>query len=412
MDLLLKNIGLLATPTGTAAVSGAEQKNIKLIENAMVGVKDRNISYVGTFEPFLSADNTIDCEGALVTPGLVDAHTHLVFGGWRQNEFPLKLAGVPYLEILRQGGGILNTVNATRSESEDNLIAKGKNLLDEMLCHGTTTVECKSGYGLNLETELKQLRVTHKLGSTHPVDTVATFMGAHAVAGEYSDNREAYIRLLCDEIMPAVADEGIAEFCDIFCELSVFSPDESRMILTRAAESGFKLKIHADEINPIGGAELSSEMGCISAEHLIESSDEGIRAMAEKNVIAVLLPTTSFYLGKPYARARTMVKEGVAVAVATDFNPGSSPNLNLQLSMNLACLNYRLTPSEVLTAVTLNAAAAINRAETIGSIEPGKKADLVIWNAPDLDMIFYRFGSNQVKTVIKNGICYQNKGEV
>jgi imidazolonepropionase len=401
MDLLLKNIGVLATPVGTAAKKGKAQGEILSINNAMVGVKNGKIEYVGSADESLTANEIIDCENALVTPGLVDAHTHLVFGGWRQNEFGLKLAGVPYLDILRQGGGILSTVDSTRAESEENLVKKSYDLLEEMMKHGTTTVECKSGYGLDLENERKQLLVAKELDKISPVDIVSTFMGAHAIPREYAGNREAYIDLLCNEIMPAIAADKLAEFCDIFCETAVFSPDESRAILARAAELGFRLKAHVDEIDPIGGAELAAEMNCLSAEHLIAASDEGISALGEKGVIAVLLPATSFYLGKPYARARKMIDENVAVAVATDFNPGSSPNFNMQLPMNLACLYGRMTPAETLTAVTLNAAAAIGRAASIGSVEVGKKADLVIWDAADLDMIFYRYGSNRVSKVIK-----------
>jgi imidazolonepropionase len=403
MDLLLKNIGVLATPVGNVAKKGKAQGEILSIKNAMIGVENGIIEYVGSADEALTANEIIDCENALVTPGLVDAHTHLVFGGWRQNEFGLKLAGVPYLDILRQGGGILSTVDSTRAESEENLVKKGYKLLEEMMKHGTTTVECKSGYGLDLENERKQLMVARELNRISPVDIVSTFMGAHAIPREYVGNREAYIDLLSNEIMPAIAADKLAEFCDIFCETAVFSPDESRVILARAAELGFRLKAQVDEIDPIGGAELAAEMNCLSAEHLIAASDEGISAIGEKGVIAVLLPATSFYLGKPYARARKMIDENVAVAVATDFNPGSSPNYNMQLPMNLACLYGRMTPAETLTAVTLNAAAAIGRSESIGSVEVGKKADLVIWDATDLDMIFYRYGSNQVSSVVKNG---------
>ena len=403
MDLLLKNIGLLATPIGNRAQKGKAQGEITQIKNAVVAIKDGIIEYAGEYDSSVKAGTVIDCEGCLVTPGLVDAHTHLVFGGWRQHEFGLKLAGVSYLDILRQGGGILSTVDSTRNETAENLTKKAEKLLKKMCAHGTTTVECKSGYGLDLENERKQLAVAKTLNGKSDVDIVSTFMGAHAIPREYKDNREEYINLLCEKMLPAIAGEKLAEFCDIFCETAVFSPDESRVILKRAAELGFKLKAHADEIDPIGGAELAAEVGCISAEHLIAASDKGIRDLAEKGVIAVLLPATSFYLGKPYARARKMIDEGVAVAVATDFNPGSSPNFNMQFPMNLACLNYRLNPGEALTAVTLNAAAAIGRAETVGSIEAGKKADMVIWDAPDLDMIFYRYGANQVKTVIKSG---------
>jgi len=408
MDLLLTNIGTLATPVGRLAQKGHAQGQISTIENAVIGVKDGKIAYVGSGDDIGSdgVDKTtkvIDCGGKLVTPGLVDSHTHLVFGGWRQKELPLKLAGVPYLDILKSGDGILNTVKQTRSTSESDLFNKGKKLLAEMLQFGTTTCEAKSGYGLSVKEELKQLRVAKTLNKNQPIDIVSTFMGAHAVPNEYADNRSGYIDLIINDMLPAVASEKLAEFCDVFCESTVFTPQESFRILTEAKKHGMTPKMHADEINPIGGAETAAKLGAISAEHLIQASDEGIRALADKNVVAVLLPATSFYLDKPYARARDMINENVAVAVATDFNPGSSPSVNIQLAMNLACLKYKMTPAEVLTAVTLNGAAAINRADSCGSIEVGKQADIVLWNAYDLDYIFYRFGSNLVDMVVKNG---------
>jgi len=407
MDLLLKNIGVLATPTGTAARKAAAQREIVQVHNAMVGVEDGIIKYAGPSDPALSANQTVDCGGRLVTPGLVDAHTHLVFGGWRQNELALKLEGASYLDILRSGGGILSTVEYTRAASEGELFEKGKAHLSEMLRLGVTTCEAKSGYGLNIADEIKQLRVARELNKAQPVDIASTFMGAHAVPKEYTGNRAGYIDFLIGEMLPVISREGLAEFCDVFCEAAVFTPEESRRILLEALRHGFALKAHADEIEPIGGAEMSARVGAISAEHLICTSDAGISAMADKNVIAVLLPATSFYLDKPYARARHMVDAGVAVAVATDFNPGSSPSLNMQFAMNLACLKYRLTPAEALTAVTLNGAAAIARAKICGSVEVGKQADLVVWAAPDLDYIFYRYGSNLVHTVIKNGSVMQ-----
>ena len=403
MDLLFTNIGLLATPAGSAARKGKAQGEITLIENAAIGVLGDKIFYAGPAGQAPSAARVIDCGGRLVTPGLVDCHTHLVFGGWREKELSLKLAGVSYLDILKGGGGILNTVKYTRAATEAELTAKASGLLSEMLRHGTTTAECKSGYGLTLEDERKQLRVVKALQGTQPVDLVSTFLGAHAIPVDYAGNRSDYIRLVCEEMMPAVMKEGLAEYCDVFCETAVFNPEESALILERAKELGFGVKAHVDEIDPIGGAEMTAAAGCISAEHLIRASDRGIRDMAEKNVIAVLLPATSFYLDKPFARARKMIAEGVAVAVATDFNPGSSPSLNLQFPMNLACLRYRLTPAEVLTAVTLNAAAAIGRQESIGTLEPGKHADIVIWDAPNLAYILYRYGNNLVHTVVKNG---------
>jgi len=408
MDLLLTNIGTLATPIGRSAQKGHAQGQISTIENATIGIKDGKITFVGSGDDIGSdsvdnATKVIDCKGKLVTPGLVDSHTHLVFGGWRQKELPLKLAGVPYLDILKGGGGILNTVEYTRTTSEADLFNKGRKLLAEMLRFGTTTCEAKSGYGLSTKEELKQLRIAKTLNNNQPIDIISTFMGAHAIPHEYADNRNGYIDSIINEMIPAVAKEKLAEFCDVFCESSVFTPEESFRILTEAKKHGMTPKMHADEINPIGGAETAARLGAISAEHLIQASDEGIRALSEKGTVAVLLPATSFYLDKPYARARDMIKENVPVAVATDFNPGSSPSLNIQLAMNLACLKYKMTPAEVLTAVTLNGAAAINRADSCGSIEVGKQADIVIWDACDLDYIFYRFGSNLVDTVIKNG---------
>jgi len=403
MDLLLKNIGILATPTGAVAKSGAEQREISLTYDAMVGIKDGKIVYAGSADDSLNASAVFDCGGKLVTPGLVDAHTHLVFGGWRQKELGLKLEGVSYLDILRAGGGILSTVEHTRMTTEAELVEKGKALLQEMLLFGVTTCEAKSGYGLNTETELKQLRVANTLDETQPVDIISTFMGAHAFPKEYNDNRAGYIDYLINEMLPIVAKEELAEFCDIFCETAVFTPDESRRILLEAKKFGLRPKIHADEIDPIGGAEMAAEVGAISAEHLIQASNDGIMAMADKNVIAVLLPATSFYLDKPFARAREMINAGVPVAVATDFNPGSSPSLNMQFVLNLACLKYKLTPAEALTAATLNGAAAIERADVCGSVEVGKQADLVVWKANDLEYIFYRYGSNLVDSVIKSG---------
>ena len=403
MDLLLKNIGLLATPVGTSAKKGAEQSDILLISNAMIGIKDKKIVYAGNSIKE-SAAQTIDCGGRLVTPGLIDSHTHLIFGGWRQKELTLKLEGMSYLDILKSGGGILNTVEHTRAASEDELIEKGKTNLIEMLKLGVTTCEAKSGYGLSVADEIKQLHVIRALNDLHPVDIIPTFMGAHAVPKEYANDNTGYIDLIISKMLPDVAQENLAEFCDIFCETAVFTPEESLYILNEAKKYGLTPKIHADEIDPIGGAEIAAKVNAISAEHLIRVSNEGIEAMAEQNVIAVLLPATSFYLDKPYARARDMINANVAVAVATDFNPGSSPSLNIQFAMNLACLKYKMTPAEVLTAVTLNGAAAINRSETCGTIEKSKHADIVIWDAPDLEYIFYRYGTNLTHTVIKNGI--------
>ncbi len=405
--LLIHNIGLLATPTGSAAKAGPAQGQILLQNNAWILAEDGLIKQTGTGDSWQQIPqedlSLIDAGGKLVTPGLVDAHTHLIFGGWRQNELGLKLHGATYLDILAGGGGILSTVRATREATEESLYQKAKEALDEMLTLGITSMEAKSGYGLDRETELKQLRVIRRLGREHCMDVRSTFLGAHALPEDYKDDREGYIRFLCEEMIPEVAAEGLADYCDVFCEKGVFTAEESRVILEAGKKHGLIPKIHADEIEAIGGSELTADVKAISAEHLIVCQPSGIKALAEGGTIACLLPATSFYLGATYAPARDMIEAGVPVAAATDFNPGSCPSLNIQLVMNLACLKYRMTPEEMLTAVTLNAAAAIGLAEKAGSVEPGKQADLVLWNAPDLDYLGYRMGSNLVNTVIKNG---------
>ena len=401
--LIVKNIGMLVTPEGKTARRGAEQGRIRVLKDAYVRIEDGVIAQVGADVPDETDAQVIDAEGKLVTPGLVDAHTHLIFGGWRQNELGLKLHGATYLDILAMGGGILSTVNSTRSATEEELMDKARAALDEMLSLGVTTVEAKSGYGLDMDTELKQLRAVRRLNEEHPIDLVSTFLGAHAVPKEYKEDREGYIRFLCEKVVPAVAKEGLAEFCDVFCERGVFSAEESRVILEAGKQYGLVPKIHADEIDPIGGSELTCEVGAVSAEHLIVCPPAGIAAMAKAGAVACLLPATSFYLGSTFAPARDMIEAGVPVAMASDFNPGSCPSLNLQFVMNLGCLRYKLTPEEVLTAVTLNGAAAINRADKVGSLEVGKQGDLVIWNAADLNYICYRMGSNLAAAVVKKG---------
>ena len=402
--LLLTNIGTLVTPLGTKARGGAEQGQIQRLTDAWVLVDGSTIAQVGTgTAPDIPDAETVDAGGNLVTPGLVDAHTHLVFGGWRQNELGMKLHGKTYLEIQNAGGGIQSTTNATRRASEEELTQKAVQALDEMMGLGVTTCEAKSGYGLSLEHELKQLRVIRHLQEEHPMDVAATFMGAHLVPAEYKHNREEYIRLVCEEMIPAVQEQGLARFCDVFCEADTFTVEESRQVLSAGLKHGLRPKIHADEIEAIGGSVLAGEIGAISAEHLIVCPPEGIESMARGGVIACLLPATSFYLGASFAPARDMIAAGVPVAMASDFNPGSCPCLNLQFVINLGCLRYRMTPEEVLTAVTLNGAAAIDMAGRVGSVEPGKQGDLVVWDAPDLDYICYRVGSNLVRTVIKGG---------
>ena len=407
-DLILKNIGKLVTMQGSSSFRVKEEMNkINIIENAYIAVKNGKILAIGVGDEFgnLCGDDTKihDAEGLLVTPGLIDSHTHLIHGGSRENEFSMKLNGVPYIEILNNGGGILSTVKATKEASEEELYKKAKKSLDRMLEFGVTTVEEKSGYGLELNTEIKQLEVARVLDKNHPVDLVHTFLGAHAVPEEYKENHKAYIDILVDVMMPKIKDMGLAEFCDVFCEEGVFTIEESGYILQKAKEMGYKLKIHADEIESLGGAELAAKLGCVSADHLMAASDEGIKMMAENNVVANILPATSFNLNKNYADCRKMIDMGAIVSLSSDYNPGSCPSENLQLVMQLGCLHLKMTPNEVLTAVTINAAYAIDRADKIGSIEVGKNADFVVFDARNVEYLMYHFGINHTKKVYKNG---------
>ena len=407
-DLILKNIGKLVTMQGSSSFRVKEEMNkINIIENAYIAVKNGKILAIGVGDEFgnLCGDDTKihDAEGLLVTPGLIDSHTHLIHGGSRENEFSMKLNGVPYIEILNNGGGILSTVKATKDASEEALYKKAKKSLDRMLEFGVTTVEEKSGYGLELNTEIKQLEVARVLDKNHPVDLVHTFLGAHAVPEEYKENHKAYIDILVDVMMPKIKDMGLAEFCDVFCEEGVFTIEESEYILQKAKEMGYKLKIHADEIESLGGAELAAKLGCVSADHLMAASDEGIKMMAENNVVANILPATSFNLNKNYADCRKMIDMGAIVSLSSDYNPGSCPSENLQLVMQLGCLHLKMTPNEVLTAVTINAAYAIDRADKIGSIEVGKNADFVVFDARNVEYLMYHFGINHTKKVYKNG---------
>ncbi|OPJ56506.1 imidazolonepropionase [Alkalithermobacter paradoxus] len=415
-DLIIKNIGNLITMRGENKPRVKESmKDIEIIKDGYVAIKDGKILDLGKGlnEDLIGNDTQVhDAKGLTVTPGLIDAHTHLVHGGSRENEFSLKISGVPYLDILKNGGGILSTVRATKSASFDELYNKAKKSLNTMLSYGTTTVEAKSGYGLDIDTEIKQLEVAKKLNEDHPVDIVSTFMGAHAIPTEYKGNPEEYVNIVINEMMPRVKELDLAEFCDVFCEDAVFTVDQTRRILNSAKELGFKVKLHADEIVSLGGAELSAELKAISADHLMAASEQGMREMAQNNVIANLLPGTSFSLMKNYADARKMIELGVPVSLSTDYNPGSCPTENIQFIMQLGSLGLKMTPSEVLTAVTINAAFAIDKADQIGSLDIGKKADLVIFDAPNIEYIIYHFGINHVDRVYKEGKLVVENGNV
>ena len=409
-SLLIRNIGLLVTSPDSQIKKGKNQGELLFLKDANILCEGERIATVGTGNDLPQADEVIDAQGCLVTPGLVDAHTHLVFGGWRQNEMAMKLAGAGYLDILKAGGGILSTVRSTRQASKEELYDKAETALDEMLKLGTTTCEAKSGYGLDLQEEVKQLEVIRELNERHVMDLIPTFLGAHAYPEEYKQDHESYVQQICEEMIPYVAKHRLAQFCDVFCETGVFSVEESEKILLKAQESGLKSKIHADEIDAIGGSSLAGKIRAVSAEHLIVCNEEGIKALSKGNVIACLLPATSLYLSADFAKARAMIENDVAIALGSDFNPGSCPCLNLQLVMTLACLKYRMRPEEVLNAVTINAAAAIDRNDRIGSLEAGKQADIVIWKAEDLNYLCYRLGSNLVSRVIKKGrVVYRNE---
>lgn len=353
----------------------------------------------------------VDACDRVVMPGYVDAHTHLVHAGSREDELALKLDGVPYLDILARGGGIHGTVRRTREASPEALFRKAEKALDRMLAHGTTTVEAKSGYGLDLETEIKCLRVARALDRSHPVDVVSTYLGAHAVPKGFPGGSRGYMDFMIETVMPQVRAEALAECVDVFCEAGVFSPEETRELLEAAQKAGFGLKLHADEIVPLGGAELAAELGAVSADHLLAASDAGIEALARAGVNAVLLPGTSFYLmtGR-FARARRMIDAGVRVAVATDYNPGTCPCENLQAIQVFACMGMRMTPVEVLRGMTIHAAYAIRREHAVGSLEPGKWADLVLHDAPNPDWLAYHFGTNTVDRVYKKGCAVVSDG--
>ena len=349
------------------------------------------------------ADEVIDARGKTIVPGFVDAHTHLVHGGSRENELAMKLSGKSYMEIHEAGGGILSTVRSTRALSEKELTEKALRSLRVMLQHGTTTVEAKSGYGLDLETELKCLKVAKKLNELQPIQIISTYMGAHATPPEFGDTDE-YLDFVIERVLPEIKAQGIAEFVDAFCEKGIFSVEQTRRVLSEAKKLGFKLKVHADEIESFGGAELAAELGAISAEHLMAISEQGIEALAKSGTVAVVLPATSFFLMAPqYAPAKKMIESGVCVAIATDYNPGSSPTENIQQAMWNACFKMKLSPEQIFRGVTINSAKAICRERIVGSLEKGKQADLLVLNAPSLEYALYHFGVNSVRQVWKQG---------
>ena len=409
----IKHAAQLATlaQSSSAPRIKEEMNELTIIENGSIWIEEGIIQAVGTtqaleeqFKDRAHEAEITDATGHLVTPGLVDPHTHVAYGGSREREFEMRLEGATYMDIMNAGGGIHATTKMTREATEDELVEQTKKRLDSFLKHGVTTVEGKSGYGLDLETELKQLRVMKRLQSEHAMDLVPTFMGAHAVPTEYKGREDDYIDLVVNEMIPAVANEKLAIFNDVFCEVGVFTPEQSQRILDAGKKYGLIPKIHADEIEPYGGAELAAKVGAISAEHLLKASDEGIKAMADAGTIACLLPATALYLREQAAEGRKMIDAGVPVAISTDCNPGSSPTTSMPLVMNLACISMRLTPAEALTAATYNAACAIRMENATGSLEIGKQGDVVLWAISNYQELQYLFGVNHVKSVWKKGI--------
>lgn len=406
--LVLKNACQIVTKagSGSAPLRGSDLGSLLVLENASVVIEGETIAWIGATSelPRLDlADRVLDVAGKTILPGWVDSHTHLVFAGSREAELEQRLSGWTYQQISEQGGGINSTVAHVRGSTPEQLARLARGRLQRLLEFGVTTVEVKSGYGLSLADELKCLEVIARLDREGPQELVPTFLGAHAVPPEYRDHREGYVELLIREMIPEVARRGLAEFCDVFCESGVFSLDESERILTTARDHGMRVKVHADELTPLGGAELAVRLGAVSADHLLCVTDRGVEALARSGTVAALLPGTAFYLGLPYAPARRLIESGVAITLATDCNPGTCPTENLPLVGAMACMQMKMSPAEVINALTHNAAAAVGRSDRIGSIEVGKQADVVIYNVPDYRHLLYHFGVNHVWRVLKRG---------
>jgi imidazolonepropionase len=415
-DILLTNIGQVATLEGNSERSktGEQMSEVSIIENGAIAIKDGKILAVGPTREVLSQISeepdlpSIEFPDMLAVPGFIDSHTHLTFGGSRENDFAMKLAGKTYLEILESGGGILNTLRSTRAASLEELVSNAFSYGEGMLSMGTTTIETKSGYGLDTENELKMLQSIENLREKLPVNLVSTFMGAHAVPPEFEGKTDDYVDLVVNEMIPAVSDKGLAEYCDVFCEEGVFDVEKSRRVLLAAKEKGMKLKVHADEIVQLGGASLAAEVGAVSADHLLMVSDDGLEDMLKAGTIATLLPATAFSLDTAYADARKMIEMNLPVALATDFNPNCA-NESLFFTIALACYKMKMQPREALSAVTINAAHAIDRGKTHGSIEVGKSADILVLDCPNPEYLTWRFGANLVHTVIANGQVVHSK---
>lgn len=410
-DLIIEHASELITLAGyqDGPRTGGALRDLRIIADGAVAASGGRIVAVGPtaqvrdlvrLEP---SATVLDASGRVVLPGFVDPHTHLVFAGTRADEFEMRLRGATYQEIAAAGGGILRTVVATRSADEETLVRLGTARLDRMLRCGTTTAEVKSGYGLSLKDEVSQLRAIRRLSRLHDVELVATVLAAHAVPPEFHEDPDGYVAMIIEQILPAVAKEGLARFCDVFCDVGAFSPHQARSVLRAGAELGLVPKIHADELSDQGGAALAAEVGAMSADHLLYSSRDGLAAMARRGTVAVLLPATAFFLGLPYADARLMIEMGVPVALASDFNPGSSPTWAMPTVISLACIGMKMLPAEAVAAATINAAWAVGRARDAGSLEAGKSADVLVLDVADYRDLAMQLGAPVVRTVIKRG---------
>ncbi len=406
--LVIRNSAQLVrvSASGQRAKRGADLRDIAVIPDGAVVIRDGRIDWVGPSRELPAVPvgaAVIDASGKVITPGLIDSHTHLLFAGTRENEFEQRLQGLSYQEIAARGGGINATVRLVRQASRERLKELARPRLGRFLRGGVTTVEVKSGYGLNRADEIKCLEAVAELNGEGPLELVPTFLGAHVVPPEFANDRAGYLRLVADDLLPEVARARLAEFCDVFCETGVFSLEESGRVLKRAQDLGLDLKLHADELTPLGGAELAVRLGAASADHLLCVNEAGIEALAGAETVATLLPGTAFFLGMPAAPARRLIEAGAAVALASDCNPGTCPTENLPLVGTMACTAMKMLPAEALAALTLNAAAALKRADRLGSLEPGKQADLVVWDCPNVAHLFYHFGVDHAWRVIKRG---------
>lgn len=386
-------------------------RDLGTLENAGVLTENSRISWVGQMKDLTMSTvkeaSVVDCANKVVMPGFVDSHTHALFAGSREDEFAMRASGLSYQDVAAEGGGILSTVKQVRAASKKDLKKNARRHLNAMLGQGTTTIEIKSGYGLDFDNEIKMLEAVNELADEEVMTVIPTFLGAHAIPPEYKDKKNEYVNLICKKMIPYVVKKHLAVFCDVFCEQGYFDVVDSARILSEAQEHGMMLKIHAEELSAFGGAELAGKLGAASADHLEHITDQGIAALRDGNVVATLLPGVSLYLNHDFAPARKLIDAGVAVALATDFNPGSCMSYSMPLMMTIACSQMRMVPEETIVASTLNAAAAVNRSNELGSIEVGKQADMIILDIPNYKFLPYHFGENHVEKVIKNGVVLE-----